>query len=670
MNLWHIMRTGDATPSPRWSSAIRRGRRIALVACIVCPLLTAPGAPGTGEPSGISHGPILGNITSHSVRVWARTARPASFRVLYSERADLGPATRSAAVTTVPLRDNTGWIELTGLNADTRYFYAVEVDGRTADTRLNGVYNSFRTLPSAEKYRDARLNPNGIFNFSFEVGSCNRQLPSAAKSGLAMDAVYATMLNRIKDKIHFHFLNGDWIYEESATSPWRGQKAREVTADEWAQANGLSRPPPAVELMNGITGVWENYKLYLSRGVDMARFHREVPLFVMFDDHEIYNDVVGAGEVGLRTDSRDPLLQRSPYLPDRPGQRIPDGTVFRPFGRTYEAEVERAVFRDPALQAWTDYLGWANPDRGLNRPIHFGTADFRATSNLLVDRRADFGALDLAKCGTLHVHWGQGNSGVYEIEKAIDRHTLQIRPTPNVTENARYSIGTSYHTKFSVGNCEFFLLDTRSHRTLHDKANPHSQRTSMLGRRQREWLTAEMQRSGADFLFVVSSVSFTIAHDNNATKTNDSKDESWTSHAAERDQLLDFFDGLGKPVLLLTGDIHNSFAIKIGAKVWEFLCGPHMSPSHRISDMEAVPLSGTHLSRRRPVTIRWGTGLLDDMPRAPNPKYCVVQLNNAFNAPDSSGGPRWVAYRVPQAVVQFYDGLTGDLLYAEAITAR
>lgn len=644
-------------------------RCLAIIACLASVVRAAPAAPTAAAP-GISHGPILGNVTSHSVRVWARTRSPASFRVRYSRFADLREATRSAPATTVPGRDFTGWIELTGLTPDTRYYYAVEVDSRPEVPHLDSQIDSFRTLPSAEAFRDPQRNPKGIFNFSFEVGSCNRQLPSAVPPGQATDAIYATMLARLKDKIHFHILNGDWIYEECATWPWRGQKAREVTADEWARANGLPRPPPAVELMHGITGVWENYKLYLTRGADMARFHRAIPLFVMFDDHEIYNDVVGAGEVGLRTDSRGPLLSSSPYIKETPGNRVPDGTVFRPFQRNHDAEVERSVFRDPALQAWSDYLGWANPDIGVRQPIHFGTADFHAASDLLIDPRADFRGLDLAKSGTLHVHWGQGNSGVYEIEQIIDRHTLRIRPGAAVTEPARYSIGTNHYTKFRIGNCDFYLVDTRSFRTLHDKKNPHNERTSMLGRRQLEWLTTEMQRSDADFLFVVSSVSVTIAHDNKAARTNDSKDESWTSHAAERDRLLDFFDTLRRPVFMLTGDIHNSFVVQIGPKVWEFLCGPHMSPSHYIVDMESVPLSGPYVSRGRPVTIKWGTGFLDDAPRRANPKYCVVQVNNAYNSPDSRQNPRWIAYDVPQVVFQYYDGLTGDLLYAEAVSAR
>ena len=51
------------------------------------------------------------------------------------------------------------------------------------------------------------------------------------------------------------------------------------------------------------------------------------------------------------------------------------------------------------------------------------------------------------------------------------------------------------------------------------------------------------------------------------------------------------------------------------------------------------------------------------------PVYCVVQVNNAFNNPVEKGTDRWVAYRHPQVIFQYYDGLNGELLYAESILA-
>jgi len=623
-----------------------------LLLLLLGPFTPSPGAPvpdaafmTRGDASGITHGPMLGHVTSESVRVWARTRGAGPFAVRYSENADLSESLASPPVTTTAARDHTGWIELGNLKPETKYYYALEVGGRLADTRVDGTLNSFRTLPAAAAYREPKFNPSGLFNFSFEVGSCNHQ-----GSSRNADPAYATMLRQLKDRIYFHILNGDWSYETG----------RELTPAQWARTNAVDALPPIVTLAQGLTGVWENYKIYLERGVHMANFHREVPLFTMFDDHEIYNDINGAGEIGMRADSRGPKFLSYPA-----GVR-PDRAAWS----AHEREVERAVFRDPALQGWEDYLGWSNPDAGLRQPLRFGRAGLTAGSGVLHDPAADFSTLDLRRSGSLHVHWGHGNSGVYEIEAVMDRNRLRVRPAPGVTEEAAYSIGTNHHTRFRVGNCDFFLLDTRSHLTLHNPRNAHDPKTSMLGRRQYDWLVDEMRRSDATFFFLVSTVSFTIPHDNGALKTGGTKNESWTAHAAERDRLLDFFAELGKPVFILTGDIHNSFSVKISPLVWEFLSGPHMSPNHYISQMGGVPLTGPYSSQGREVTMRWGTGLLDDVPKRPLPNYCVVQVNNVFNSPLANGQPRWVAYPVPQVVFQFYDGLTGELKYAEAVTAR
>jgi hypothetical protein len=90
------------------------------------------------------------------------------------------------------------------------------------------------------------------------------------------------------------------------------------------------------------------------------------------------------------------------------------------------------------------------------------------------------------------------------------------------------------------------------------------------------------------------------------------------------------------------------------------------------------PPSGDFEYNGRKVNIRWSTFLLDDVDYFPNklklpirpiPCYCVVRVNNCFNNPKEPGGVRWVAYPQPQVIFQYFDGLTGELLYAEAIGA-
>ena len=47
--------------------------------------------------------------------------------------------------------------------------------------------------------------------------------------------------------------------------------------------------------------------------------------------------------------------------------------------------------------------------------------------------------------------------------------------------------------------------------------------------------------------------------------------------------------------------------------------------------------------------------------------YAVAQINNVFSNPAELGKRRWVAYPRPHVVIQYYDGFTGDLLYAEPV---
>ncbi len=183
-----------------------------------------------------------------------------------------------------------------------------------------------------------------------------------------------------------------------------------------------------------------------------------------------------------------------------------------------------------------------------------------------------------------------------------------------------------------------------------------------------------MLASDADFFFVVSSVNFTISHvggtgSANISETN--KDDAWTAFLWEREDLINFWDGLGKPVFVLTGDLHNSFAIKVTERVWEFASGPHNSTNHPLRSEGNRPKSGPYNSFGRDTEIRWSSFIVNDTPNAwrRRPIYCVVRVNNVFNNPLETGD-RWVAYENPQAVFQYYDGLTGELLFAESIVCR
>ena len=224
------------------------------------------------------------------------------------------------------------------------------------------------------------------------------------------------------------------------------------------------------------------------------------------------------------------------------------------------------------------------------------------------------------------------------------------------------------HYDVKLANAHLLFLDTRTFREMH---GPDRRGASMLGSRQKQWVKDTMRASDADFFFVVSSVNFMIPHVNPNNWTS-GKDDAWTVFPEEREELIQFWDSLGKPVAVLTGDLHNSFAIQVTDRVWEFASGPHNSSNHRANDEAGRPPSGKFDSAGRECDIVWSTYYENDTPRdlARQPVYTVVQVNNVFDSPTKPGKRRWVAFPKPQVVVQFYDGHTGDLMYAQPLLAE
>lgn len=582
----------------------------------------------------LTHGPMLGQATAKSVRVWGRTSGPAALEFRYgTDSASLDNV--SEPIYTTAAHDFAGWTTLTNLESGVTYVIQAFLDGNPA-----GPPARCRTLPDASALRDPEHNPRGLFNFSFAIGSCANQNPL---HGIGPSLpTYATLLKQHAEEVDFQIMNGDWLYEELRDTP--------VAA--WAERQGVAAEaiPKVVSDMPTIVGVWENYRLYLDRGTNLSAWHRQVPGVFTFDDHELVNDIWGAGSIGRR---------------DR-----------------------RAVFRDIGTRAWLDYLGWASP-AAFPHDVHHGRAALQAGSDVLTDADANFNALPLDEMLNLHVHWGTAEAGVndlrfdedtlgdpnarvYEVVEVLDAQRLRIRPPAVADGEAAYSIGRRSYGSFRVANCEFFLLDTRGARQMHDIRQPAQPGLTMLGDDQREWLISQMQASDADFFFVVSSVPFMIPHAGaGGFEAAANKEEAWTAFLDEREKLINFWETLNRPIFVMTGDLHNSFAIKITDRVWEFCSGPHNSVNHVPSLDEADrPGTGMFMSGNRGCDIRWSTYVLPDLPRLQRlyPHYLVVQVNNVFNMPRQLGGRRLVAFPHPQVIFKYHEGRTGKLVYAESVT--
>ncbi len=569
--------------------------------------------------AGLAHGPLLGSVTSDSVRVWLRTREADNFEVVYDRRLPFTADSPVVAGVVDEGRDRIGVVLLSGLKPNSRYYYGVRINGHLADLRdgIRQRWPSFHTLPDPTSCRDPLHNPEGLFNVRFAVGHCASQEPNKSGGQYGSAPAYETMLGEHAGEAMFGIVNGDVIYEER----------RDGT----------------------LAGIRDNYKIYLDRGRSFNNLFRRIPALFTFDDHDVGWDIHGCGQIGLG-----------------------EG---------------RHLIRDLGLRGYEEYLSWANPRGSQNGKIIFGTAQVEQGSNVLFDPDADFGALDPATVSTVHLgNYTRGesllrdskppkNAGVYGLVEVIDAHHLAITPTPKANETLSYSIGTHHYYDWRVSNCHFFALDTRGERSQRNARNRADPKLFILGEAQRRWLIDGINNSDAQFIFLISPDPWMIYHTaaHVGGDDQDDKGDGFPSFTHERQQLIDFLDGIPKPVLIFTGDVHASASVKITDNVWEMMCGPLGSTGHPLGTLGNPPTGGKWNSMGRDVEIRWVTGFPNNMPyaRIRNTYYGMVQVNNVLKVgrPDGTGY-QWNAFDEPQVVVRWHDGYTGRLVYAESITTR
>jgi alkaline phosphatase D len=116
---------------------------------------------------------------------------------------------------------------------------------------------------------------------------------------------------------------------------------------------------------------------------------------------------------------------------------------------------------------------------------------------------------------------------------------------------------------FSIGDVDFFMLDSRYYRNKPREENP-----SMLGEAQKEWLFRKLKSSRATFKVLASPVPWAFG-------AKPGSRDPWQGYKAEREQIFSFLetnkiDG----VILISADRHRSDAWKIerenGYDLYEF----------------------------------------------------------------------------------------------------
>lgn len=213
----------------------------------------------------VTHGVALGEVTHHSLVVWARGDREARMNVRL-EHAGKGALVRAALVSADD--DFTGSVVVDGLEPATEYSYAVWFsDPPNASDELGAS-----TAPEGAARGTVRTAPdpaqNAVIRFAWGGDLAGQDVCRDRARGFAIAPHLAA------DRLDFFIALGDLIYADNACTE-RGMYGNEQ----------IPGPGPATD----IQGYWAHWK-YAREDLGYRDFLARVPVFPVWDDHEVVND--------------------------------------------------------------------------------------------------------------------------------------------------------------------------------------------------------------------------------------------------------------------------------------------------------------------------------------------------------------------------------------------
>ncbi len=143
----------------------------------------------------VTHGPIIGGVTYNSARIYVRTTIPTTVEIQIST-SQLFSSYSPVYLTTSIYKDNSNILTIPGLQASTKYFYKLKINGVQ-----QGDVGSFTTFP--------KNGQKG--NYTLLFGSCIDDTSN--------DAVFIEML---KHQCNLFIETGDWMYSNTNSDPDNG----------------------------------------------------------------------------------------------------------------------------------------------------------------------------------------------------------------------------------------------------------------------------------------------------------------------------------------------------------------------------------------------------------------------------------------------------------------
>lgn len=191
----------------------------------------------------LTHGPILGGVTSDGINIWARSDGSANnYQVAYAPSA--GGSETFLGTTLLSADDFTGTVNLTGLSPATDYNYRVLLNG------VETYSGAFTTLPPTGVPGQVRFAYGADFN-----------------AGSQPFNVFDPIIAQQPD---FMIMGGDQVYADSAPDTKAGYES--FYKDNWSDAK-------------------------------MRAAQQQIPMITMWDDHEITNNW-SSGQTGRYVNAR------------------------------------------------------------------------------------------------------------------------------------------------------------------------------------------------------------------------------------------------------------------------------------------------------------------------------------------------------------------------------
>lgn len=571
-------------------------------------------AAGSAHAATLTHGPLIGRPQPDSMRIWVRTSEPSAFQIRFGRSPDLDGETRTVTGTTSGERDNTGTVDLTGLDAAKTYFYAVEIDGK----RTGGF--RFRTWPSDKTFAHPVTNPLGLANTTVGIGVCNHI------NGAKQTAVYRNLLERHHRKLDLFIMNGDYIYE----------------------LKRLQIEPSAISTETAR----EDYRTYLEQLPEMSRFMANTPMMWQFDDHEIGPEQATA-EIGLARDF--PLLRSkaSPVLRDVTlkaweeycGWANPPMPAHRPiwFGRA-----KLTAGSDILIDESADFAR-LEPATTSNLHVHMGSPNATIYAVEEVVDKTRLKIRPAAAVDETGASYSIGTHHYYDLRKGNAHFfVLDTRGERSLYRNTRMASASQK------------LLGDAQVRWLLDGVAKSDARFIILVSPV-PWT-----------IWHNNSHMKGVALKPDETK----KEDGLIGTLAEREKILTAFDALKKPVVILSGDLHSGYGVQVTDNVWEFLVSPIASELHPVESGGNPPFQGRWDSNGREVNIKWASTYpmafdaeFGAQGRRHGFVYGLVHINNIFpTGVDPAGVTLWKAYDTPTLRVEIRDTETDEVVYAETIS--